>query len=44
MTNLRTLRMIEITVNAYRSKYISLLEALEIIRVYLGLSLNIKNN
>jgi hypothetical protein len=44
MTNSKTLRMIDMTINAYKNKYISLLEALEIITVYLGLSLNINNN
>lgn len=33
------LRMIDITVEAYKSRHISLLEALEIIMLYIGITL-----
>jgi hypothetical protein len=42
MIKSRTLRMIDITINAYKNRHISLLEALEIIKVYIGI--NLKRN
>lgn len=39
MTKSITLRMIDITIDAYKSRHISLLEALEIIKLYIGVNL-----